>query len=375
MGKERDKIFFNWSRRPDALFLFMSFLLLFAGLLVLYSASTVESFKVSGYTSYYFLQQLKQGGVLGILAFIFCLGLDYKYWLKLIPFLVVLALVSLVLVKVPGIGVSFGGATRWISLGPIVFQPSELAKFVVVLYLAAWLSKRGEKNQTHADLLPALITLGLFALLILWQPDMGTMLVLISVAFSLLFLGGVPLRKMGILVLGAIGASGLLIKLEPYRVRRILTFLNPALDPLGIGYHVNQALLAIGAGGIWGAGYGLSKQKYNYLPEAIGDSIFAVLAEELGFVRTSIVMLGFLILILRGVFLSLLVGDRFGKLLGSGLMIWIGVQVLINVGAMIGVLPLTGITLPLFSYGSSSLIVTMAALGVVGNISTHRIQK
>ncbi len=340
------------------------------GLAVIYSASTVESYKNFGNTSYYFIHQLTRGAAIGLVCMFITSRIDYHWWQKILPGLVIVSLLLLMLVKIPGVGFSSGGATRWIQAGPIVFQPSELAKLVVVCYLAGWISKRNQYlKDFYSGILPALLIVGLFALLILWQPDLGTMLVLVLTALTMFFAAGVQLRYLGSIVgIGAL-VTILLIKLEPYRAQRILTFLNPKNDPLGIGYQINQALLAIGAGGLWGYGYGLSRQKYNYLPEAIGDSVFAVLAEELGYLRVLLVLALFLALALRGLKISNYAPDTFGKLLSLGIIAWITLEALINIGAMIGLLPLTGIPLPFFSYGSSSLIVTLTALGIVLNIS------
>lgn len=347
-------------------------LLAVTGLAVLYSASTVESYQKFGNTSYYFLRQLLTGGIIGMILFFICMKVDYHRWQKLTPLLVPVSLLLLLLVKIPGLGFSSGGATRWLHIGPLVFQPSELAKLVVIIYLAGWISNRKEKlGKTHAELLPALVITGLFAALILWQPDMGTMLTLVLTSLVMFFIGGISMKNIFTWVGVAAASLGVLIWLEPYRVKRVLTFLNPSHDPLGISYQINQAVLAIGSGGMWGLGYGLSRQKYNYLPEAIGDSIFAVMAEELGFVRTTIVIILFAFLTVRGVYVSLKSSDLFGKLLGVGIVTWIALQVCINVSSIQGLMPLTGITLPLFSHGSSSLIISLAALGILVNISLH----
>lgn len=344
--------------------------LLGIGLVVLYSASTVESFKDFDNTTYYFFHQLMYGASLGLLGMYVCSRIDYHIWQKLVPLGIVVALILLVLVKVPGVGFGANGATRWIHLGPIVFQPGELAKLVIIMYTAGFLAKRQHAlNDFTYGVLPALIITLLFAALILWQPDVGTMLVLILTVLTMLFVAGIHLKYFtGIIVAGA-AALFLLIKFEPYRARRLVTFLNPAFDPLGISYQINQALLAIGAGGIWGYGYGLSRQKHNYLPEAIGDSIFAVTAEELGLLRVLIILGLFLAFIFRGIQVSIHAPDSFGKMLGIGMVGAIAIQVIINIGAIVGILPLTGIPLPFFSYGSSALIIVLCEVGILLNIS------
>jgi cell division protein FtsW len=354
--------------------LLVSFILLLCiGLGVLYSASTVESYNHVGNTSFYFVRQLQTGLLFGLVGMVIATYVDYRKWLPFIPFFVIFSLILLLLVKVPGISLTVGGATRWIHIGSFVFQPSELAKLVIILYLAAWLSRKSEHlSNFYYGVFPALVTTGLFALLILWQPDMGTMMIVVAITLAMLYVGGVSLKRITYLVGGGGLGFALLIWLEPYRIRRVLTFFNPAHDPLGIGYQINQAMLAIGAGGLWGYGYGLSRQKYNYLPEALSDSIFAVMAEELGFIRVVLILALFAFFCIRGVYIAYQAPDMFGKLLGTGIIIWLGLQVVINAGAMMGLLPLTGITLPLFSHGSSSLLVTLVGIGLLFNISRQR---
>jgi cell division protein FtsW len=216
-----------------------------------------------------------------------------------------------------------------------------------------------------------LVIIALFALLIMWQPDLGTTVSLVLTALLMFFVGGIHLRYFfGITGVGFL-ALLVLIKLEPYRVRRITAFLNRSVDPQGIGYQINQALLAIGTGGWFGYGYGHSRQKYFYLPEAINDSIFAVMAEELGFVRVTAILILFAGLIFRGLRVSLRAPDTFGKMLALGIVGGLAINTVINLGAILGLLPLTGIPLPFFSYGSSALIVTLASMGILLNISRH----
>lgn len=344
--------------------------LVLMGLLMLFSASTVVSYRGFGTTTYYLFHQIIYGLVPGLVICYVFSRMDYHKWEKLIPLLAVASLILLTMVKLPGLGFSSGGATRWIHLGFITFQPAELAKFTIIIYTAGWISKKQmHLKDFYLGLFPYLVLMGLFSLLILWQPDVGTMLVLIATGVSMLFVGGVRLKYFA--TMGSIGAIllAIIIKLEPYRVARFLTFLDPSKDPRGAGYQINQALLAIGSGGLFGLGYGLSRQKHQYLPEVIGDSIFAVISEELGFLRASFLILIYLGLLIRGLRVSLMAPDIFGRVLGTGIVISIVVQAFINIGAIIGILPLTGVTLPLVSYGSSSMLMTFASLGILLNIS------
>jgi cell division protein FtsW len=241
-----------------------------------------------------------------------------------------------------------------------------------ILYLASWYDKR----QHHVDdlyygFLPALTIVLIVSGLIIVEPDLGTMLVLISIASVMFFLGGSRLRYL----FGA-GAVGVLvlwiaIKAAPYRASRLLAFFNPQADAKGISYQINQALLAIGTGGLWGRGFGQSVQKQNYLPEPIGDSIFAVVSEEMGFVRMAALLLGFLFLAYRGFRVAMNAPDMFGKLVAAGITSWIVLQALINIGGITAVIPLTGIPLPFISYGSTAMALNLAGLGILLNISKH----
>ncbi len=350
--------------------LLITLALLVYGFMVLFSASTVQSYKDHGTITYYIIHQAVYGGLVGAVALYICSRLDYHIWLKLLPGLIIVSLVSLVLVKMPGMGYSAGGAVRWLDLGFISVQPGEFAKLVIILYLAAWADrKKHAMNDFYFGVLPSLLIIGLFAAFILWQPDLGTMIVLIVTSMVMLFVGGINLRYFFWTIVTGVLALAAFIKFEPYRARRITTFLNPAIDPKGISYQINQALLAIGSGGLWGYGYGLSRQKYNYLPETTTDSIFAIMAEELGFFRVTILILLFVAFVLRGIKIAKNAPDGFGKMIAVGIVAYIGFQAVINIGAMVNLLPLTGIPLPFFSYGSTALIASMAGVGILLNIS------
>lgn len=359
----------NTKNKVDYVFLSLLGSLLVIGLVMLWSASTVESQKNFGYTSYYFTHQLFYGIGIGLLGLYIASRIDYHIWKKLIPFALAGTLVALILVKIPGIGFSANGATRWVHLGPIFFQPAELAKLALIMYLAGWMSERGHHNDFFKSVFPPVVIISLYSLLILWQPDLGTMLSLVITAAIMLYVGGIKLRYFAWLSgIGIVGLLGL-IKLEPYRVQRITAFLNRSVDPQGIGYQINQALIGIGSGGWFGYGYGHSRQKYSYLPEAINDSIFAIMAEELGFIRVLLILILFVWFIIRGIQISLRAPDLFGKMLAIGIIGMIGSAAVVNISAITGLLPLTGIPLPFFSYGSSAMIVTLTACGILLNIS------
>ncbi len=359
-------------QKIDYWLLLLTLALLVFGLTALYSASTVESIDNFGNTTHYIFHQLAYGVGIGLISMLIFSKIDYKIWQKLLPLIVLASLVLLALVKIPGFSFSAGGASRWIHIGPIFFQPSELAKLAVVLYLAAWAGKKASLRENFIfGLLPSLIIVGLFSLLILFQPDFGTMSVLVGTSAVLLFASGIKLKHFLLLMACGLLAVALLIKFEPYRAERLTSFLNPKIDPQGSSYQINQSLLAIGAGGVTGYGYGLSRQKYNYLPEPMGDSIFAITAEELGFFRVIFVLLLFLMFFLRARKISQGISDPFGRMTVLGVATWISLQALVNIGSMVGVMPLTGVPLPFFSYGSSALLITLSAVGIVLNISKN----
>ncbi len=354
----------------DYTLLFIVGVLLLYGLAALYSASTVEAYNNTGDTAFYLKRQLLQGVGVGLVGMIFFAKLNYRKLLNILPFILAGSLLALIIVKIPEFSGYHGGATRWLDLGPVRFQPSEFAKLGLIIYLAAWVERKGKEigNFTHG-LLPALLMIGLFAALILWQPDMGTALVFLAIGFSMLFAAGINLVHFGGILVSGIAMLALLVKLEPYRFNRILTFFNPSIDPQGISYQINQAMLAIGSGGLWGYGYGMSRQKHNYLPEAIGDSVFAVTAEELGFIRVAILLAFFVVLALKGLSLAKKAPDAFGRSLVIGITCWIIFQALINIAAMVHLVPLTGIPLPFFSYGSSSLAAILWGVGIMLSVS------
>ena len=353
--------------------LLTAILLLFGlGLLFLYSASTVISYSKFEDSTFYFRHQLLYGASIGLLAMYICSKIDYHKWQKFAPLILLVSFILLIAVLIPGIGLQVGNSRRWIVLGSITMQPAELAKLAMIFYLASWMDRRNEAIKDFSTgLIPCLLIIGAILGLVILEPDLGTMLSISAIAASMLFLGGSRLKHLGWLFVAGVASLMVMIKLEPYRLNRITTYLNPDFDPSGIGYQINQAMLAIGSAGLFGYGYGQSRQKYNFLPEVMGDSIFAVVVEELGFIRTVLVILLFLYLAMRGVKIARNAPDTFGKMLALGIISWITFQAFINIGAIIGLLPLTGIPLPFISYGSTALIATLAGMGILLNISKY----
>ena len=366
------KSFFGQKRteKPDMVFFGLALVLLVIGFLILTSASSVVGLERHA-DSYFFLKrQLIQGLPLGIMLGIFLYRVPLLVLQKNSFALFVFSLLLLVLVFIPQLGDERLGASRWIMLGEFSFQPSEVVKLTFVIYLASWLTKQKEKiKDFQATLIPFVVLLLVICGLIILQPDLGTMGIFIALAMSMYFVAGGQLLQLGLLTVAGAAAVYGLIKAAPYRAARFVTFLNPDLDPSGTGYHIKQSLLAIGSGGWFGQGLGHSRQKFQYLPEVYGDSIFAVLAEELGFVFTGLIVVLFIYFFIRGLQIAKRVPDSFAKLIVIGIIAWWGTQTLVNIGAMVNLLPLTGVPLPFVSFGSTALAVNLASLGLILNIS------
>lgn len=356
---------------PDGVLLLLLGVILTFGLIMLSSASSVLSYQKFGDSYYLLKHQVLYGVLLGSLACYITSAIDYHYWRqKAFPILVGTGIL-LFLVFIPGVGVELLGAKRWISIGGFFFQPSEVVKLTFLIYLAAWLEKRGKdvENPTYG-LASFLVMLGfLVAMIALAQKDLGTTIVIAVISVTVYFVAGAPWKHLGFIGLAGILAFFALVKIAPWRAARLSVFLHPELDPQGIGYHINQALLAIGSGGFFGLGLGHSRQKFNYLPEVTTDSIFAIIAEEMGFIVGFAVALLFLFFTVRALRIAQQAPDQFGRLLAVGIATWIGFQAFVNIGAMLSLIPLTGIPLPFMSYGSSSLMTLLAAVGMLLNIS------
>lgn len=356
-------------RHVDSLVLLVVLALVIIGLIALASASAVIGYQQYG-DSAYFLKRQFLSVLIGVLLFAVTYRIDYRLWRKFaFPFLIV-SIVVLVAVFIPGIGLKLLGAQRWITIGPLTFQPAEVVKLTFLVYLARWLENRGRVIHDRAyGFWPFLMLVGAIVVLIMKQPDVGTMAIIGIIALSSYWVAGAPFKDIALILLVAAGFVSFVIQTASYRVDRFLVFLNPQLDPQGIGYHINQALLAIGSGGLFGLGLGHSRQKFNYLPEAQGDSIFAVIAEELGFFIVLVLLALFATFMVRGYRIARRAPDDFGKVLAAGITTWLGFQALINIAALSGIIPLTGIPLPFISYGGTAIMSSFAAVGILVNIS------
>jgi len=348
--------------------------LLLFGLMMLSSASAAVGHERFGDSYFFIKRQLLYGVLPGIAAFFFFAKLPYAQLKRMSPWLYVASLILLLLVFIPGIGSSLGtGAQSWILLGGFSFQPAEVAKLGLLLFFAWYLARLGPRLSHLANgFIPALLYGFLPVALVILQPDIGTVSLLFGMVFGMLFLARAKLRHLLILAVAGVVVLGLMVLLAPYRAARLTTFLHPELDPQGIGYHINQAFLAVGSGGWFGLGFGHSRQKFQYLPEVHADSIFAVIAEEMGFVFA----LGAVALIAciawRGLSIARRAPDDYGRLLAGGAVLFLFLQSLINIGAMVGLMPLTGLPLPLVSHGGTALIVALSAVGLLVNVSKQR---
>ncbi|MDD5039806.1 MAG: putative lipid II flippase FtsW [Patescibacteria group bacterium] len=356
--------------KPDYTLLITCAILAIYGLVMLASASSVLSFEKFGDSNYFLKHQLIYGVGFGLVGFFLAYKLDYHRWKKFAFAFLAINILLLLAVFIPGIGYAYGGARRWIQLGPSLFQPTEILKLTFILYLSTLFAKNIEGIKDPAyGLVPLLVILGSIVFLIMLQPDMGTMVTIAATGLIVFFTAGAPLKQLAGIFGSAVVLFFILIKLAPYRAARFTIFLNPALDPQGIGYHINQALMAIGSGGILGLGLGHSRQKFLYLPEVTGDSIFAIVAEELGLVFAIILILLFLTIMFRGFKIAAHAPDTYGRLLAIGITTWIVLQAFINIAAMVTLVPLTGIPLPFVSYGSSALVTIFFSIGILSNIS------
>jgi cell division protein FtsW len=347
-------------------------ILLGIGLLMIASAGVLYGRTRFGDAYYFFKQQLLGLGIGLVLLYVFS-RIHYRVWQRFVVPIFFLALGLLVLVFVPGFGTTVYGAARWVEIGPLSFQPSEVMKLAIILYLAAWLSSKGKMKAADffEGFVPFIAILSVVGFLIIKQPDTGTLGLMFLISLAIFFASGANIRHMLYLFLGGFSFLVILIKMAPYRLQRFLVYVNPEHDPQGFGYQMTQALLAIGSGGIFGAGLGQSRQKFNYLPEPVTDSIFAVLGEELGLMGTATIVLLFLFVAYRGLRIARFAPDEFGKLVAVGIVSWIVFQAFINMSAISGLIPLTGIPLPFISYGGTSLAVLLASVGILLNISKH----
>lgn len=356
----------------DHSLLIITIILALVGLVMVFSASAVVAgnrFHDPGY----FLKRQLAWLAFGFLLLHLASHIDYVWWKRLSIPLLGLTVVLLVMVLIPSLGVSAKGARRWLRLGPISVQPAEIAKLVAVMYLAAYLTKKEDRLTGFlSGLAPALLVIGVLGGLVLLEPDLGTVVVMGSVAIGLLFLGGARLSHLLSLGLCAVPAVLVLVLSSSYRRQRLMTFLAPWKDASDAGFQITQSFLAFGSGGLFGVGLGEGKQKLFFLPEAHTDFVLALVGEELGLIGTGVIILLFALFAIRGFQVAARARMPFGRYLGMGITLLIGVQALINACVVTGLVPTKGLTLPFVSYGGSSLVTCMFGVGILLNISRDR---
>ncbi|OGL46350.1 MAG: cell division protein FtsW [Candidatus Schekmanbacteria bacterium RBG_16_38_11] len=355
----------------DHLLLFITLVLSGIGVTMIYSSSAIIA--LEDYNDpFYFLKKQVLFISIGLVLMLVATHIDYHYLRKLTIPILGISFLMLIAVLIPGLGIEKNGAKRWLNIGGIVFQPSEFAKFSVILYTAYSISKRKEKlREFFNGALPLLLVLGVFSILLLLQPDLGSVITLATTVFLLLFAGGVRMSHLVSLTLCSLPFLYLSISNVSYRKRRILAFWDPWSDPLDSGFQIIQSFLAFGRGGIWGVGIGDGKEKLFYLPWPHTDFILSIIGEELGLIGVSTVIVLFFLLAWRGIRVSLNSKDLFGTFLSLGITVLIGLQSAINIGVALGLFPTKGLPLPLISYGGSSVVLSLFSIGVLLSISEH----
>jgi cell division protein FtsW len=339
------------------------------GVVMVLSASSVASLTDYGSPWYFFFRQLIWTA-LGLTAFVFAIRFDYRNWRRLVRPLLVVSVALLVVVLVPGVGIYVSGSRRWLGAGIFRFQPSEIAKLALLLYAADLVSRRADElHDWRRVVRPVVLVLGGFTFLVMREPDLGSALVLALVVVAVLVAGGVRPKHLAVVGAGGISVVMLLALLEPYRRVRMLTFLHPFADSANAGYQISQSLIALGSGGLTGVGLGAGRAKWNFLPNAHTDFIFAIIGEELGLIGCCLVIALFVAFGVLGTRAALRAPDRFGALIAAGVTMWVVGQAVVNIGAVVGLLPVTGIPLPFVSFGGSALITTMLASGMLVNIA------
>lgn len=361
----------NKKSTPDFILIIITLSLLTIGLIMVYSASAIwADYKFDD--SFFFAKRQMLFAGIGVIAMFFIMNIDYWTWRTSSKVLLIICFILLVFVLIPGVGMVRNGSRSWIGVGAFSIQPSEFMKLAMIAFLAKYLSENQKKITSFKQgLVPSLGLVFLAFGMIMLQPDLGTGTVMVGTCVVMIFVAGARVGHfVGLGVLGILGFIGLILS-APYRIKRITSFLNPWEDPLGSGFQIIQSLYAIGPGGLFGLGLGKSRQKFFYLPEPQTDFIFAILAEELGFIGGTLVILLFCLLLWRGIRIALGAPDLFGSFLGVGIIAMIAIQVIINIGVVTGLMPVTGITLPFLSYGGSSLTLMLMAVGVLLNISRY----
>ncbi len=362
-------------KKVDKFFLIIMMILIIIGTAMFVSASMGLLKRNQDIFFSVLFNQIVLGLGSGLVGMYFTYKINYKFWRQYAFYIFIGSILLTLCVFVPHIGWGHGGATRWIKLGPISFQPVEFLKFGFVIYFAAWLSWAKNKiTDIRYGILPLFVMLAIIALVLFRQPDTKSFILMTCTGFSMLFLSGAPMKYLVGLVVGVGITLAIFVSFNPYLQKRVNTFINPANDPKGSSYQIQQSLITLGSGGVFGSGYGQSIQKFTYLPEPQGDSIFAVIGEEFGFVGSASIIILYLLFLLRGIKIAKNSPDTFSGLLVAGIVILITLQSFMHIASNTGVGPLTGVPLVFMSHGGTSLMIYLCAMGVVLQISKFKNQ-
>ncbi len=360
------------SHEADKSLMTAMFMLIAAGLVLLFSASSVVSYARFGNTYHYFQSQIF-GLAVGLVGFFVAYRINYRVWKKYAFFFLIASILLLVMVFIPGLQAEHGTARSWINIFGQSFQPSELVKLSFLIYLATWLeAKKEDLGNFASGTFPFLIVLAIIGVLMYAQPDLGTLFIIVSSAVIVFFVGGGKLQHL--LLAGALGVIGLLLILNvgsAYQSDRFKCLKDPSFSTQDKCYQINQSLIAVGSGGWFGRGLGQSRQKFMYLPEVWGDSIFSIAAEEIGFIFSTLLLLLYLFIFYRGLLIARAAPDLYGSALATGIVAWLAIQTFLNIGGMINLIPMTGVPLPFVSAGGSALMSALIAMGILVNISKH----
>ena len=360
-------------KRPFDFLIFLTVLVLLGlGTIMVFSAGSPHAYTYLNGDTYYFLKKQIVYVSLGLIGMFVTMNVDYRKLGKMSPIFLGVSILLLSLVCIPGVGISLNGARRWLGAGGLTIQPSEFAKISVILFFSYSISKRqNELKKFKTGLMPYLMILGVIAGLLLLEPHLSGTIIIGAVAFIILFVGGAKILHFILLGLPVIAGLVVLVLTSEYRLKRLISFMDPWKDIQGAGWQIVQSLYAIGGGGLFGRGLGKSLQKFLYIPEPYNDFIFAVYAEELGFVGVLVVLALFTIFLWRGVKIATHAPDLFGSLLAMGITCWIMIQMIINILVVTSSMPVTGMPLPFFSYGGTSLIFLLSGIGILLNISRY----
>lgn len=359
------------AHKGDRQLYFIVGLILTLGLISLSSASSVMAYAKYGDAYYYFKHQLFGVGF-GLVAFIVLSRINYHIWKNNALWYLVFSIVLLTLVFIPGLSAEYGTARSWINILGFSLQPSEFVKITFLLYLSAWLeARKKDLHDLHLGIGPFVATMSVIAVLMLKQPDIGTLLIIGITSLIVYFVGGGSKKHIAFIIMFSLLALSIMVQLRPYQMDRFKCMINPEYSIDDKCYQTHQSLIAVGSGGFLGRGLGESRQKFMYLPEVFGDFVFAVVAEETGWIISTFIILCFLFLFYKGYVIAKNTTDDFGRNLAIGIVTWIVVQAVINIGGIISIIPMTGVPLPLVSYGGSAILATLAALGILVNISKY----